>query len=105
MPEHALKDTIYELTKATSNVVCAVHCLQDDSCSSFNYCNGTFCQLKAANYSVNGSDIQLSVGCRHHGDEPLQTEGKDIYFIFYIFLFIVSPFVQMPSCQTILIIT
>ena len=78
MEDHALKDTIYQVRKASADVVCAIHCLQDESCKSFNYCNDKVCQLKAANNSINGSDIQLSAGCRHYGDkELLETEGKD----------------------------
>ncbi|XP_071803942.1 uncharacterized protein [Asterias amurensis] len=74
MEDHALKDTIYQVRKASADVVCATHCLQDESCKSFNYCTDKVCQLKAANNSINGSDIQLSAGCRHYGDEELQTE-------------------------------
>ena len=78
MQDHVLKDTIYQVKKTSSDVVCAVYCLQDESCKSFNYCNDKVCQLKAYNYSVNGSAIQPSAGCRHYGDEELlETEGKD----------------------------
>ncbi|XP_071804872.1 uncharacterized protein [Asterias amurensis] len=79
MQDHTLKDTIYHVRKASSDVVCAVHCLQDESCKSFNYCNGKVCQLKAANNTVTkASAIQLTDGCRHYGDEELQTEETTI---------------------------
>ncbi|XP_071804860.1 uncharacterized protein [Asterias amurensis] len=71
MQDHVLKDIIYQEQKASSDVVCAVYCLQDELCKSFNYCNDKFCQLKAYNYSVNGSAIQPSAGCRHYGGEEL----------------------------------
>lgn len=74
--DHVLKDTIYQKRRAISDVVCAVHCLQDDSCKSFNYCNEKLCHLKTTNYSVHGSEMQLSAGCRHYGDEEELTEGK-----------------------------
>ena len=76
MQDHALIDTIYQVRKASSDVVCAVHCLQDESCQSFNFCDDKVCQLKAGNYSV-GSAIQPSSGCRHYGEEEWQTKGKN----------------------------
>lgn len=75
--DHVFKDTIYTMRKASSDVVCAVHCLQDDSCKSFNYCNDKkLCHLKTANYSVKGSEKQAFAGCRHYGDVDFQVQGK-----------------------------
>lgn len=95
--DHVLKDTIYQMISASSYVVCAVHCLQNDSCKSFNYCNDKkLCQLKTANFSVNGSEIQLSAGCSHYGEE-IQTKGKHFIMLRNILTCPVSVEVVLPS--------
>ena len=68
--DHVLIGKVYRNQTARAYVTCAVFCLQEDACKSFNYCKDRkLCQLNSAVYSENKTALQPSSGCIYFEDQ------------------------------------
>ena len=73
--DHVLIGKVYRNQTARAYVTCAVFCLHEDACKSFNYCKDSkLCQLNSAVYSENKTALQPSSGCFYFDEEV--HEGK-----------------------------
>ena len=77
--DYLLQGSVYRTFLASSHETCAVFCLQDDGCKSFNYCQtDTLCELNAAEISE-GLMLKHEAGCLyfdekyHDGPEGMKT--------------------------------
>ncbi|XP_071809812.1 uncharacterized protein [Asterias amurensis] len=68
--DHALRGKVYRSATARSKVTCAVFCLQEDACKSFNYCeDAEVCELNYAVFTRDKSDLQPSNGWMYFDEE------------------------------------
>ena len=68
--DHALRGKVYRSATARSEVTCAVFCLQEDACKSFNYCeDDKVCELNSAVFTRDKSDLQPSNGWMYFDEE------------------------------------
>ena len=67
--DHVLRGSVYRNKTTSSYVMCAVLCLQDDTCKSFNYCNDKRCELNSAMYKENKTALEPSRGCLYFDEE------------------------------------
>ena len=68
--DHVLRGTVYRNVTARAYVTCAVFCLQEDACKSFNYCKDSkLCQLNSAVYSENKTTLARCSGCLYFDEE------------------------------------
>ena len=68
--DHALRGKVYRSATARSEVSCAVFCLQEDACKSFNYReDAEVCELNSAVYARDKSDLQPSNGWMYFDEE------------------------------------
>ena len=73
--DYVLIGKVYSNQTARAYVTCAVFCLHEDACKSFNYCKDSkLCQLNSAVYSENKTALRPSIGCIYF-DEEIH-EGK-----------------------------
>ena len=68
--DHALRGTVYRNETTRSYLVCAVICLQEDACKSFNFCqDNRRCELNSAVYSEDKSDLQPATNCLYFDED------------------------------------
>ena len=68
--DHALRGKTYRTATVQSHVLCALLCLHENACKSFNYCeNDKLCELNRAVYAADKSDIQPSNGCYYFDEQ------------------------------------
>ena len=81
--DHVLRGSVYRNKTTSSYVMCAVLCLQDDTCKSFNYCNDKRCELNSAMYKENKTALEPFSGCLYFDEEMHEEfhEGEK-FFLF-----------------------
>ena len=82
MPGLMFTGHVYRVTSARSYVTCAVVCLLDDACKSFNYCmNGKVCQLNSAVYNLNSTTLQRADSCVYFDEGEHKGNSQALYAI------------------------
>ena len=93
--DHVLRGKSYRNETTRSYVTCAVFCLQDESCKSFNFClDDRSCQLNSAVYSQDKSALQPSIGCVYFDEEFHEVNGGRTFHT--------GTQTQLVSCFTLL---
>ena len=68
--DHVLRGKVYRTITTRSHATCAVLCLQEDVCRSFNFCQyERRCELNSAVYTKDKSDLYPSNGCLYFDEE------------------------------------
>ncbi|XP_071800227.1 uncharacterized protein [Asterias amurensis] len=74
---HILSGAAYSNKAARSYLTCAIFCLQDGFCKSFNFCTGSkLCSLNSAAHSMDALPLKPSDGCFYF-DETMQEVGSN----------------------------
>ena len=68
--DHVLRGKVYRTITTRTHATCAVLCLQEDACRSFNFCqHERRCELNSAVYAKDKSDLHPSNGCVYFDEE------------------------------------